>query len=379
MPIPFLLGAVAVIAGAVGVITGIDGMSKMSDAKDKVDRAKARHERNLQKFNDLNGETTRIMDDLGKRELMALKSFKVFSSSIEKIQNKPEFKSINIEGKPMDPYTPEELKKVSVGAEILLGGMGGAAAGTAGGFAAAGATTSAVMALGTASTGTAIASLSGAAATNATLAVLGGGTLAAGGGGVGLGTTLLGASTFGVGLMVGGIIFSFVGSHLSEQADQAWDEMLKAEKSINKVCVYLGDLKTYSEKFRANFNVIYYTYRDHLDRLEAIVEGKEKINWLDLNEREKQEIKNTILLVGLVYQMCKVKLVNIRKVQKDTIHIVGSKVLTAAATEAAKENQDESLNEVNKAEINETFAHVKSELGNMGGDSIKEAYKAFKL
>ena len=74
------------------------------------------------------------------------------------------------------------LKKVSIGAGVLLGGLGGAAVGTAGGFAAAGATTSAVMALGTASTGTAIASLSGAAATNATLAALGGGAIAAGAG-----------------------------------------------------------------------------------------------------------------------------------------------------------------------------------------------------
>lgn len=45
---------------------------------------------------------------------------------------------------------------------------------------------------GTASTGTAIATLSGAAATNATLAALGGGALYAGGGGMAAGSTLLG-------------------------------------------------------------------------------------------------------------------------------------------------------------------------------------------
>lgn len=46
------------------------------------------------------------------------------------------------------------------------------------------------MALGTASTGTAIFALSGAAATNATLAALGGGSLAAEGGEIALGTTI---------------------------------------------------------------------------------------------------------------------------------------------------------------------------------------------
>lgn len=59
-----------------------------------------------------------------------------------------------------------------------------------------------VAAFGTASTGTAIASLSGAAATNASLAWLGGGSLAAGGGGVAVGSTIL---TAGAALVVIGI------------------------------------------------------------------------------------------------------------------------------------------------------------------------------
>ena len=112
----------------------------------------------------------------------------------------------------------------------VLGGLGGAGLGAAGGFAAAGATTAAVMALGTASTGTAIASLSGVAATNATLALLGGGTLAAGGGGMAAGAAALGAATLGVGLLVGGIIFSFTGGKLSDKADEAWAQMKKAEE-----------------------------------------------------------------------------------------------------------------------------------------------------
>lgn len=59
------------------------------------------------------------------------------------------------------------------------------------GIAAGWGTVAAISAWGTASTGTAIASLSGAAATNASLALLGGGSLAAGGGGVALGSLIL--------------------------------------------------------------------------------------------------------------------------------------------------------------------------------------------
>ena len=153
----------------------------------------------------------------------------------------------------------EKLKEVSIGATALLGGLGGAALGTAGGFAAAGATTAAVAALGTASTGAAISGLTGVAATSATLAVLGGGTLAAGGGGVALGTVLLGAATLGVGLMVGGILFNFVGGSISDKADEAWNQMLEAEEKINKACSYMDEL--------------YDAARDYLKLLEDIKSG----------------------------------------------------------------------------------------------------------
>ena len=59
-----------------------------------------------------------------------------------------------------------------------------------------------VATFGTASTGTAISSLSGAAATNATLAWFGGGSIAAGGGGVAMGTVVLSGGTLAVGVVV---------------------------------------------------------------------------------------------------------------------------------------------------------------------------------
>ncbi len=84
------------------------------------------------------------------------------------------------------------LKVTSLGiAQVLAGGAGGAAAGAAVGGAAAYGTFMAAVSFGTASTGAAISGLSGVAATNAALALLGGGTLAAGGSGVAGGTMLL--------------------------------------------------------------------------------------------------------------------------------------------------------------------------------------------
>lgn len=88
-------------------------------------------------------------------------------------------------------------------AKALAGTAGGISAGATLGAGAAYATFSSAAFLGTASTGTAISALSGAAATKATLALLGGGSLAAGGSGIAGGTMLLSGIVAAPALIVG--------------------------------------------------------------------------------------------------------------------------------------------------------------------------------
>ena len=75
-----------------------------------------------------------------------------------------------------------------------------------------------VGALASASTGTAISALSGAAATNATLAWLGGGSLVAGGGGVALGTAVLGGLIAIPALIAGGFVLNAKAKEALEDA-----------------------------------------------------------------------------------------------------------------------------------------------------------------
>ncbi len=309
MPLPLILGVGAALAGVAGVGSGIHGAAKMKEANDTMQSADSRHRRNLAIFEKQSTKTNATMDELGRLELEILKSFDDFSDVIEKIQNRPQFKKYEKNGVSIPEYNGEKLKEVSVGAGVLLGGIGGAAAGTAGGFAAAGATTAAVMALGTASTGTAIASLSGAAATNATLAALGGGAIAAGGGGIALGTTILGAATLGVGLLVGGVIFSVTGSSLSDKADEAWRQMERAEKEINRICDYMDDLGSAANQYKRALSSVKTVYMEHLRNLKHIVSVAHKTNWLEFSDDEMLLTENTVLLVGLLYNMCKVELV----------------------------------------------------------------------
>ena len=84
----------------------------------------------------------------------------------------------------------------------------GAAAGAFAGSMIAFGAYSAAMGLASASTGTAISTLSGVAATNATLAFFGGGSIASGGLGMAVGQTVLGSIAVGPGLLAMGLILS---------------------------------------------------------------------------------------------------------------------------------------------------------------------------
>lgn len=311
MPLPLILGIAAAVAGATGVGLGIKGAVDMADANDTLNKAKKRDEENLKRHKNTETRTLKIMDELGEAEINALKNLDSFSKLFEKIHNKPRFEKILGTDVKIPPFTPNELNNASVGAAVLAGGLGGAALGTAGGFAAASATTAAVMALGTASTGTAISTLSGVAATNATLAALGGGSLAAGGGGMALGTTILGASTLGVGLLVGGIIFSLSGSSISDKADKAHKQMLDNEKKVNTICKFLDELHTSANMYLKIFRRVVTIYDYYLSKMRSIIEvsHSNNPNWNLFSYDEKKTIENTVLLVGVIYNMCKVKLV----------------------------------------------------------------------
>lgn len=331
--IPIALKVTAGIAGTVGVGTAVHGAAKMKEANDTMKSAQSHHEANMEKFENKNKRTSEEMDKLGILELQILQSFSEFSDVFERIKNRPTFEKYSKNGVELPKYDGEKLKEISVGAGVLLGGLGGAGLGVAGGFAAAGATTAAVMALGTASTGTAIASLSGAALTNATLAALGGGAIAAGGGGMAAGTVVLGATTLGVGLLIGGVIFNFTGEKLSDKADEAWEQMKKAEKQINAICLYLDDLKKISNKYYITLLKVNKIYKKHLDELKYIVNCLGHKDWNSFTSEEKKVTENTVLLVGLLYNMCKVELV-LKAKQDGDMNTINRKVIETSIKNA---------------------------------------------
>jgi hypothetical protein len=117
-----------------------------------------------------------------------------------------------------------------------------------------------------ASTGAAISGLSGAAAWNATLAWLGGGSLAAGGGGMALGSIVLGGITVGPAVLIGGFVLAGEG-----------------EKALTKARQYEAEANTAIAKIAAAKDFMQQVQR-RIRELRHLVDSVNSLAVLGLNE-----------------------------------------------------------------------------------------------
>jgi hypothetical protein len=335
MPLPLILGIGAAVAAAAGVATGIKGAIDTKEASDTVDAATRRNDRNLALFNTTSNAATSSMEKLGELEMTVAKDFERFSRAFEKIKNRPEFSKRELNAD-IPKFNFDEIHAVAIAANALFGAAAGGATGVVFGTAAAAGTTAAVMALGTASTGTAIASLSGAAATNAALAVLGGGTLAGGGGGIALGSALLGASTLGVGLLVGGVIFAFTGSKIKDKADDAYRSMLKNEEQIKKSVAYLTKIGESAEKFKSAVNLVYKIYDRKVVKLTELVNREN--DWNNYTSDERWLVENNVCVVTVLHKMINTPLLKVTDTDSD-----GNPTKTEANTEVVDQSIYEAM------------------------------------
>jgi len=111
------------------------------------------------------------------------------------------------------------------------------------------ATYSAVMTWGAASTNTAIATLSGAAATNATLAWLGGGSLAAGGGGMSAGLMVLGGIVTAPIILVTGLLLDKKAQRNLAEAKAKNAEVTNFEQQVKTMITTLDNIRFCAKQY----------------------------------------------------------------------------------------------------------------------------------
>lgn len=205
--IPIILGAAAIAASALGIGKGVAGVSDMNDAKKIGESAQERHEGARNRLKKEWECTQALAEEYGQLQLdIKIRTIGRFVKFLERIGQRGSHNKQFLEGlEGISIQQINEYKAAALEAEqFLKGGFKAAGAAVAAGQGALGM----IGLFGTASTGTAIAGLSGAAAWNATLAWLGGGSLVAGGGGMAVGTLVLGGIMVGPALAVGGFMLA---------------------------------------------------------------------------------------------------------------------------------------------------------------------------
>ena len=218
MPLPLIIGAAA-IAGIYGAVKGVSGAIDHSNASDLNQDARSLVNAANDKIEEQRKATNSTLEDYGQRKLRAFNGVVAdFIAAFENLKNVELSQSPELDKLNAGDFANQTLTDLRKDYQSLQDAGLGLGAGLGGGAALAFGAYNGTMLLATASTGTAISTLSGAAATNATLAWLGGGTLAAGGYGITGGMMVLGGVVAGPALAIFGHVLGNKGEEALNNA-----------------------------------------------------------------------------------------------------------------------------------------------------------------
>ncbi|PJJ29207.1 hypothetical protein [Lacrimispora celerecrescens] len=347
MPVPFILAGLAVAAGAAGIIKGGEAISNNSKAKDLVNEAQRIYDEAKERLDYQRIETTGNLDSLGRVKLEA------WSGEIGSfIQLFKTFKNVSLQGNvelneklKMQIANPQSLKNMKTASlkasEVMRAGIGSLGAGALAGIASYGG----AMMFASASTGTAIASLSGIAATNATMAWFGGGSLAAGGLGMAGGSMVLGGIVAGPVLAVAGFIMAAKSEENLANAQKTHSEAKNAAEKINIMTDFMTSVSAIAsnhEGFICEFRSMYAPVLSQLkevqhqayvvqetylgNRIKRFFCLKVKIDFRKLSMRQQQVLHISWLMAQVLYSVLSAPILT----QQGDLDLNAETVLTGA-------------------------------------------------
>jgi hypothetical protein len=238
--VPLALIGIGVVSGASGAALGLKGGYDIKKANDRIRQAGAQYEqerRELQAHERVTNETLKVLG-AGQEQALHVVVERMADFLRRHQKQVADSEKLLVDGL---ETTPGQVKLDGSLGQDAISWMRGIVGSAVAGVGINSGITTAVTTFASASTGTAISSLSGAAATNATLAALGGGSIASGGAGMAAGAAALNFVTIGPALLVSGFVV----------AGQGEKAKTKARANEAEVNVAIAEMQATKSKFDA--------------------------------------------------------------------------------------------------------------------------------
>lgn len=349
MPIPFLFAAGAAVAGATGVVKGAKSIKNNKDAKEMIEEAQIKYQNAESRLENQREITNEELEKLGKIKLNVWANDMHDFLNIFSVYKNVNFEhNLELDNSIKNNISDSEfLKNIQIASmnavEITQAGIASLGSGALAGVASYGG----AMMFAHASTGTAIATLSGAAAKNATLAWFGGGAIKAGGLGMAGGSMVLGGIVIGPVLAVAGFILEAKSEENLAKAKKAVAESKQAIEKMNIMIDFMSGVECLSKQYSSFINSFSANYVSVINELSKITEiakyrqilvnrqnkikyDKDKIDFNILTMREKKLLHLSWLMTQVYYSILSASLL----MENNEINNNAINVLDSAETES---------------------------------------------
>lgn len=301
--LPLILLATSGLAGASGLYKSVSAAIDHSKAKGINEDAQGAVRKSRDHVENKRKETNDVLTDYGTRKFNAFQGpIADFMTAFGRLKNIEEISTPELEKLQMGDFSTQTLDDLRHDYQVLMDSSLGLGAGLSSGAALAFGAYNGTMMLATASTGTAISSLSGVAATNATLAWLGGGSIATGGGGMALGGAVLGGLVAGPALLIFGHILGSKADAALSDAKSNMESAKTLEKEAMLAAENLANIKVITSLANSTFSKVASCLRKSVHELRAVIDTNGD-DYRNYSPESKQAVFRSVKFAQLIKAM----------------------------------------------------------------------------
>ncbi len=302
MPIPIILGLVAGGSALYGAYKGVNGVIDHVNANDHNKNARYMVDSANSGVENQREATNNALEDYGMRKLRAFDgAISNFIQVFGRLKNVETIKTPELDKLNLGEFSTVSLEGLRNDYELLQSSGLGLGAGAGGGAALAFGAYNGTMLLATASTGTAISTLSGVAATNATLAWLGGGSIAAGGG-MALGSMVLGGIVAGPALAIFGHIVGNKGEEALNNARSNLEQATTISDQAKLMVAKLVAIEKVTVLANNTFSTVTTALRRAVSELAKIIDAEGE-NYQTFSSENREVVFRVVKLAQLIKVM----------------------------------------------------------------------------